>query len=361
MEFSKRVVAIADPSGRQASSESPLSPAQVVNEYAELAGTSNVITQLRDRVVKLAGRATPTLIIGEPGTGKTMIAHYLHRFQGGQFAEVDCACPVRAHSHTDPNRFIQQLAHRLTDEKNQLEHGEGGTLLLRHIDDMPVALQKVIGELSERRFWESQTQNRNIRIVCTSQNALTPLVQADLFHGDLYHKLTVFPVVTPALRDRTSDIPCVIQAYCDHLYSTDQLTVRFDSDSMFAMTRYPWPENIRELFKLVKRKAIQYPNSTINVRQVIEDLISTGENDVVAEAYEASDHAGEYKSTVSGLEPIAQLPREGLDLREHLINIEKDLIRLALIETRYVLARAAKRLRLKPGTLGEKIRRYDLV
>lgn len=322
-------------------------------EFAELVGTSQTITQLRNHVVKLTETNTPVLIIGESGTGKSMIARYLHRFQRGQLADIDCAVANNQGYNIQPHNVVDGLAQELTERYKQLEAAGGGTLFLRRIDALPLRIQKTLVQFCGQPIAKSPILNRCVRIICTSHTALAPMNQNGSFRDDLYYQLTVFPIVTPLLRDHPSDIPTLVHTHTQRMRATHQVTIRFDSDAMFAMCRYPWPGNVDELFKLVERKAIQYPDSTIGVRQIIEDLIAPHKSDITAEAEDSNRNT-------SSLEPTPQLPDEGFDLKEHLAVIERELIELALIETQYVVARAARRLRLGRSTLWEKLRRYEL-
>ena len=325
-------------------------------EFAEFVGTSQTVTQLRNHVVQLTGTNTPVLIVGEPGTGKSMIARYLHRYQRGQFAEIDCAGANKRGSDTRPNDVVDGLVRELTKRHKQLEATGRGTLFLRYIDALPLRIQKILAQFCEQPIAQSPIQNQCVRIVCSSHTALVPVIQGGSFRNDLYSRLTVFPVHTPPLRDHRSDIPVLVHTHTQRMRATHQVTMRFDSDAMFAMSRYSWPGNVDELFKLVERKAIQYPNSTIRVRQIIEDLISPHESHVTAETDEDSNRSERTQNTSS----FSQLPDEGFDLKEHLATIERELIELALIETQNVVTRAAKRLRIGRTTLIEKLRRYEL-
>ncbi len=336
------------------------SAANSESKFSEFVGTSTIVTQLRSRVVQLAGTNTPVLITGEPGTGKTMIARYLHRSHGGRFAEIDCAVADRQGSDAQPHDFAEGLASELIERHKQLEASGGGTLFLGHVDALPLLVQKILAQFCERSNAETESQNRTVRIVCGSKTALVPLIEDGSFLDDLYHRLTVFPLVVPALRDHWDDIPALVHAQSQRLCETRQRAIQFDSDAMFAMCRYPWPGNVDELFKLVERKTIQYPNSTISIRQIVEDLVSPHESRVSAESYEDSSQANKPGANLSALDPVSQLPDGGLDLKEHLAKIEKELIELALAESRNVVAGAAKRLRLGRTTLVEKMRRYDL-
>ncbi len=329
------------------------------NKFSEFVGTSTIVTQLRNHVLMLTGTNTPVLITGEPGTGKAMIARYLHRSCGGQFEEIECAAPNSRGSDAQAGDFAEGLAREFNDRHRQLTVAGGGTLFIRHIDALPLPIQKSLALFCEQPNAESPTQNQTVRIVCSSQSALTPMSESGSFLDDLYHRLTVFPVVTPALREHTHDIPALVRAQSQRLYEMQERAIQFDSDAMFALSRYPWPGNVDELFKLVERKTIQYPNSTVSVRQIVEDLFSPYESHVGAtDEYslpreEPAKHSG-------SLETVSLLPDEGLDLKKHLAKIEKELIELALMESRDVVAKAAKRLQLGRTTMVEKMRRYDL-
>ncbi|MCZ6855441.1 MAG: sigma 54-interacting transcriptional regulator, partial [Gammaproteobacteria bacterium] len=284
---------------------------------------------------------------------------YLHRSYGGQFEEIECATPNSRGSDAQAGDFAEGLAREFSDRHRQLTVAGGGTLFIRHIDALPLPIQKTLVLFCEQPNAESPTQNQTVRIVCSSQTALTPMSESGSFLDDLYHRLTVFPVVTPALREHTDDIPALVRAQSQRLYEMQERVIQFDSDAMFALSRYPWPGNVDELFKLVERKTIQYPNSTVGVRQIIEDLFSPCESHI--DATDEYSHSREEPAKHSGSpETVSLLPDEGLDLKKHLAKLEKELIELALVESCDVVAKAARRLRLGRTTMVEKMRRYDL-
>jgi sigma-54 specific flagellar transcriptional regulator A len=205
------------------------------------------------------------------------------------------------------------------------------------------------------------------------------------FRQDLYYRLNVFPIEMPSLRERSSDIPNLLNELITRLEHNKRGSVRFNSAAIRALCMYSWPGNVRELANLVERMAIMHPDTVVGVHDlprqfqlqdevlppftasevkvdkplvpvrsdVIEDY-NHGDNPDPAIADSDRDAGGR----------VAQdphlLPMNGLDLKEYLANLERNLIEQALDDCSGVVARAADRLNIRRTTLVEKMRKYDM-
>jgi sigma-54 specific flagellar transcriptional regulator A len=149
----------------------------------------------------------------------------------------------------------------------------------------------------------------------------------------------VFPIAVPALRERLDDLPALIDDLVRRGEAEGRPSITFTQTALDCMAAYSWPGNVRELENLVERLAILYPGRTIDREHLPAPI---GERRRAPQA------------------TITVIPQTGLDLREHLGNIEKQLIRSALDQTDGTVAHAARLLKLRRTTLVEKLRKYDL-
>jgi sigma-54 specific flagellar transcriptional regulator A len=174
----------------------------------------------------------------------------------------------------------------------------------------------------------------------------------------------VFPIETPALKERAEDLPLLLQELQHRLEQQGQHSIKFTERAIDSLKLHPWPGNVRELANLVERLTIMFPQQVIDVAELpykyrhldVETYVpqypeALLERDAINEAEEISFQAtGDWQ----------QLPEEGLDLKQFLADLEITLISQALERHDYVVARAAEILSLRRTTLVEKMRKYNL-
>ena len=168
----------------------------------------------------------------------------------------------------------------------------------------------------------------------------------------------VFPIEMPALRDRVEDIPLLINELISRMEKEKRGSLRLNSAAIMSLCRHDWPGNVRELANLVERLAIMHPYGVIGVQELpkkfryVDDY---DENRPVEDSGMPSGIPG-----LVGLDAPALLPVNGIDLKDYLSNLERQLIQQALDEAGGVVARAAEKLRIRRTTLVEKVRKYGL-
>ena len=136
---------------------------------------------------------------------------------------------------------------------------------------------------------------------------------------DLYYRLNVFPIETPPLRERTEDLPLLVNDLVERLDHEGRGSIRLTPECIESLGRYNWPGNVRELANLIERLSILYPNGTIDVQDLPEKYRPVKTNGDAAVRPRAAAMTGELS--------LGHLPRVGLDLKEHLTQIESNLIR----------------------------------
>ncbi len=231
--------------------------------------------------------------------------------------------------------------------------------------NMQVKLLRVLQERVFERVGGSKAIELNARIIAATHRNLEELVQKGDFREDLFYRLNVFPVEVPPLREHREDLPELIQALA-HRISTEQgVDLQLSAQVIAHLQAYDWPGNVRELANLLERLAILQPGGTIETG----DLPEKFRQQVISEAPPSESTKIEPQPNTEQMQvtcPVivntafpTELPPDGLDLREHLAQLEQHYIQLALQEANGVVAHAASRLRMRRTTLVEKIRKYN--
>ena len=379
-------------------------PQTRVNLEQVLVGAGSSIANLRSLVTQVAPKMASVLLQGESGTGKEVVARAIHdcsERSRAPFVAVNCgAIPAELLESElfghEKGAFTGAVAAR----KGRFELAEGGTLFLDEIGDMPFDMQvKLLRVLQERTFERvggTKLQKANVRIVAATHQNLEGKVESGDFRMDLYYRLNVFPIDVPPLRERPEDIPLLAQRFIDLQQEQNGEAISLSRDALTQLCQCEWQGNIRELGNLIERLTILYPGEVVDTQKLPgryaasqADWVQTPRHDPEAVAkfiddlFKDMDDSTQEKVAVlptpvdngaedlSGLFATAdQLPPVtphvvdftigDIDLKEHLAEIEKDLIFAALEHSDWVNAQAAKRLNLQRTTLVEKMRKYDI-
>ena len=320
-------------------------------------GHSQSIRRVHRLVDQVAGYDTSVLITGESGTGKELVAHNIHELSprsDGPFVPVNCgAIPSELIESELFGHEKGAFTGAITARKGRFELAEGGTLFLDEIGDMDLAMQvKLLRVLQERRYERvggTHSRHCNVRIIAATHRDLEQRIAAGSFREDLYYRLSVFPIETPALRDRVDDLPELLRHLAARTAQQGRPLVKLTAAAIEALKQQEWPGNVRELANLVERLAITRPDCAIDV----QDLPPRYR----AHEYQCLDQAR--AESAGGADGLV-LPPGGLDLKNYLASIETEMIRRALGETNGVVARAARLLQMRRTTLVEKMRKYEM-
>lgn len=340
-----------------------------VELFRSLGGNSRPIQNIRDLVRQVAPTEAIVLILGESGTGKEVVARNLHYYslrRDKPFVPVNCgAIPSELLESELFGHEKGAFTGALSTRQGRFEMAEGGTLFLDEIGDMPLAMQvKLLRVLQERTFervGSNRTRVCDVRIIAATHRNLEEEISQNRFREDLYYRLNVFPVEVPALRERVEDLPILVGDLISRIENEKRGSVRFTPGALQMLQLHTWPGNVRELANLVERLAILNPHGVVDVDNLPEKFKHNSLS-LVSESKNAklTDSAETVGLNELNAEPIPSLPREGMDLKEHLIHLERDLIRQALDECNGVVARAAKLLKMRRTTLVEKMRKHDI-
>ena len=233
-------------------------------------GSSNAIGNVRQVVERIAAFDTRTLITGENGTGKELVAHRLHEqsLRAGQpFIEVNCAAI--------PSELIESelFGHEKgsftsanKQHKGKFEQADGGTLFLDEIGDMSLSAQaKVLRALQENRISRVGSDKDitvNVRVVAATNKNLLHEIEMGNFREDLYHRLSVIIIPVPPLRERREDIPSLAHHFVEKICAEyGQKPKVIEKDALAALSQMEWSGNIRELRNVIERLIILCDNN----------------------------------------------------------------------------------------------------
>ncbi len=306
---------------------------------AEPAGKSEVMQALREQAQRIAQHNTWVLVSGEPGSGKEVVARYIHTHSALRdmpFVEVSVGSMSPEHSAAE--LFGSEEDNNIT--YGRLEQANGGTLLLGNISDMDMQTQSrllsVFQTHSFLRMGGTEPVPVDIRVIATTSRDLEEAVKEGHFREDLYYHLNVVPLKVPPLREHSEDVPELLNYYVDRFVVQENLPYReFSIGAQNRLRNYGWPGNIRELKNLVQR------------------LLILGQGPVI-EVEEASG-ALQHKDSSSGGEAGADLPLD-LPLREAREQFEKVYLEHQLQEVGGSVGKLAKRVGMERTHLYRKLR-----
>ncbi|MEK6748664.1 MAG: sigma-54 dependent transcriptional regulator [Pseudomonadota bacterium] len=338
--------------------------------FRSLVGNSRSITKIRTLVAQVADSDATVLILGESGTGKEVVArnlHYHSKRRNKPFVPVNCgAIPGELLESELFGHEKGAFTGAISARQGRFELAEGGTLFLDEIGDMSLHMQvKLLRVLQERTF-ERVGSNKciraDVRIIAATHRNLEELIRDGKFREDLFYRLNVFPIEMPPLRDRVEDIPLLINELIARLEAERRGSVRLTPGAIMALCQYRWQGNVRELANLIERLVIMYPYGVVDIGDLPEKFspqakVLASSDDTLRVTLKNNDPAPHiFEQSPS----LPRLPREGLDLKEHLNTLEFSLIKQALDDAGGVVAHAAKRLKMRRTTLVEKLRKYGL-
>jgi len=352
---------------REAQSSSKRQPLRrPVHLFRSLVGTSREIQHVREMMAQVAEKDVSVLITGESGTGKEVVArnlHYNSPRRDKPFVPVNCgAIPAELLESELFGHEKGAFTGAINSRAGRFELAEGGTLFLDEIGDMPLTMQvKILRVLQERcyeRVGSNKTQSVDVRVIAATHRNLESMISDSTFREDLYYRLNVFPIELPSLKERSEDIPLLINELVTRMENEQRGSIRFNSAAILSLCQHEWSGNVRELANLVERMAIIHPYGVIGV----QDLPAKYRHvDVSDESFISASTVVSHASTgYINMNDNPLLPDQGIDLREYITNLEMSLIQQALNDCGGVVARAADKLCIRRTTLVEKMRKYEL-
>ncbi|MGB5347313.1 MAG: sigma-54 dependent transcriptional regulator, partial [Woeseia sp.] len=306
---------------------------------SRLIGESADMRMIRALIERVAPSQATVLVTGESGTGKELIARQIHEQSGlkGEFVAINCgAIP----DHLLESELFGHEKGAFTGahaaRAGRFEQAQGGTLFLDEIGDMPTAMQvKLLRVLQERvveRVGGIKSIPVNIRVVAATHRNLQERIAEGSFREDLFYRLSVFPIEVSPLRERPEDIEPLTNALIERVAGNYGVRVRLDDEALAVLRGYPWPGNVRELANLVERLAVIYPNRRVPAAELPGALRNSAPAVIGRNLQRGA------------ADPASELPECGIDLKQHLARLERDMIASALRAADGVVQKAAERL-----------------
>ncbi len=317
------------------------------HKFDNIIGRSPRMRQVFDLIIQAAPSRSTILIQGESGTGKELVARALHTHS----ARADRSFVTVNSGNLPPDLLESNLFGHVKGaftgavypKKGLFEIADRGTIFFDEIGNVPLETQpKLLRVIQEREFMRLggvDTIKVDVRIIAATNVDLRHMVDEGRFREDLYYRLHVITIPLPALRERKEDIPLLVQHFLQKYGEENGKTgLEILPDALDQLVQYDWPGNVRELENAIERAVVLSPSPRISADLIPEQVRRTSMFQM----------------------PDVVVPPEGISFRDVVTDFEKRLIESTLESADGVQKRAAELLHIKPTTLNEMIKRYDI-
>jgi len=299
----------------------------------DLVGSGPAMKKLFAQIERVAASETRVCIFGETGTGKELVARAIHekspRAENG-FITLNCAAVPAELIESElfgheKGAFTGAAARHV----GKFEQAEGGTLFLDEIGDMPVAMQakllRVLEEGEVERVGGDKPIRVNVRVLVATHRNLEDLVKQNAFRRDLFHRVFVFPLQLPPLRERLEDFPDLVAHFSRHVAAQNGWKEKlFADDAIAELRKYSWPGNVRELRNVVERLVLLATDDSVSatdVRLVLPDPSSTSSNSFTSSTSLASGSLAERTEAFEREVLLSEIRRNNF----HMTNVARAL------------------------------------
>ncbi|MBE9486666.1 MAG: sigma-54-dependent Fis family transcriptional regulator [Chloroflexi bacterium] len=316
--------------------------------FDNIIGTSQSMQQVFTRMEKVVNTDSTILILGASGTGKELVAkaiHYNSPRKNKPFIAINCgAIPAELLESELFGHTKGSFTSAIANKPGKFEDANGGTIFLDEIGNMPERLQmkllRVLQEHEFERVGSSRKIRLDIRLISATNADLPERVKNGQFREDLYYRLNVIPILLPPLKERRGDIPQLTRHFLSRICKEMRRPLMaIDRNAMRAIESYDWPGNVRELENVIERTVALSDGEIISCDDLPPDIAK------VQNAAPLND---------------SQVTNEGIDMRQVVADIERQMIQQAMDLGQGVKARAAELLAINRTTLVEKIKRLGL-
>lgn len=322
----------------------------------ELIGQSSALKQILQELTVVANSDLPVLLLGETGVGKELFARHLHRSSARAakpMIYINCAALPESLAESElfgHNKGAFSGAH--SERAGRFEAADGGTLFLDEVGELPLSVQakllRVLQNGEIQRLGSDKTRSVNVRLVAATNRDLKQQVKSGEFRADLYHRLSVYPLPIPPLRERPDDIPLLAGHFLELNRSRLGLrALRLSMAAELALQSYNWPGNVRELEHVISRAAIK----ALSQGAARSDIVTLGaallDIDTVPAAISHSEQHSPLNLGVIALKPAVN-------------QLQRQMIQQALAQHDGSWSQAARQLELDPSNLHKLAQRLGL-
>ncbi len=267
--------------------ESILTTTETVRDFVT---NEPMVQKTYELTLKAASSTATILILGESGTGKSLLAHAIHRNSPRrEMPFVTVACPSLSRELLESELFGHvrgAFTGAVGETWGKVKAAEGGTLFLDEIGELPLEIQpKLLRLLQEReyeRVGDHKPRKANVRVIAATNRKLEDLVKLGTFREDLYYRLNVITVDMPPLRQRPLDLEACAEQHLNVFSKQLGRKIKgFAPAALAAMQKYPWPGNLRELRNVIERAVILCSSDKINVQDLPDSLKNSQTTEVV--------------------------------------------------------------------------------
>ena len=317
------------------------------HKFSGIIGRSPRMKQVFDLIIQAAPSRSTILITGESGTGKELIARAIHT----NSPRADRAFVTVNSGNLPPDLLESTLFGHVKGaftgavypKKGLCDMADKGSIFFDEIGNIPLETQaKLLRVMQEREFMRlggMETIKVDVRIIAATNCNLHQMMEEGRFREDLYYRLHVISVFLPPLRERKEDIPLLAQHFLEKYgIENNRPGLELTPDALDLMMEYDWPGNVRELENVIERAVVLTSGPRIDAKLI-------------------PDHV---RKTPSFQIPQFVVPPEGISFKDVITDFEKRLIESTLEAAGGVQKRAAELLHIKPTTLNEMIKRYDI-
>ena len=317
------------------------------HKFANIIGRSQRMRQVFDLIIQAAPSRSAILVQGERGTGKELVARAIHAHSSRSdrpFVAVNC-------SSAAPELLESSLFGHVKDafpgalypKKGFFDLADRGTIFFDEIGNVPLHTQarllRVVQDREFMRLGGLEPIRVDVRLIAATTMDLRQAMEEGRFREDLFYRLNVVAIQLPPLRERRDDIPLLVRHFlAKYGQENRKPDLELSPEALDLLTAYDWPGNVRELENVVERAVVLASGPTIGVDLIPDHVRKTPEFQV----------------------PPFVVPPEGISFRDVIVDFEKRLIESTLDAAGGVQKRAAELLHIKPTTLNEMIKRYDI-
>jgi DNA-binding NtrC family response regulator len=317
------------------------------HKFAGIIGKSSRMKQVFDLIIQAAPSRSTILITGESGTGKELVARAIHSHSARSdrsFVTVNSgSLPPDLLESTLFGHVKGAFTGAVYPKKGLFDLADKGSIFFDEIGNIPIETQaKLLRVMQEREFMRlggMETIRVDVRIIAATNVDLKQEMEEGRFREDLFYRLHVISIQLPALRERRDDIPLLVQHFVEkYAEENARRNVELAPEALDLLMEYDWPGNVRELENVIERAVVLSTGPRIGADLIPEQV----------------------RKSPSFQMPHVVMPPDGVSLKEVTVAYERQWIESALEAAGGVQKRAAELLRIKPTTLNEMIKRYDI-
>jgi two-component system, NtrC family, response regulator PilR len=323
-------------------------------------GTSPKMKAIFELIENIAPQNSRVLITGESGTGKELVARAIHENSArakNPFITINCGAFPETLLESELFGYMKGAFTGANENRRGLfQAAHGGTLFMDEIGNMSVTMQvklyRVLQEGKVRPVGSTEESDVDVRVIAATNKNLEEEIAAERFREDLFYRLSVIPIHLPSLRERREDIPLLTREFLERFSKSMNKKVQsIDPEAMRRLEVYDWPGNVRELENTIERAVALETSSAVSVA-ALPDRIRNHYQQTVAQAH-SNGHGNGNGHGVT-------IPVDGLNLEEHIRDVERSYLLAALERSGGVRTRAASLLKMTYRSFRHYAKKYEI-